>query len=72
MTALSLDLMDITKDWVSSFVMLCQAFTATATSVVVCLCVFLLLVLSSASEKQLNQVEIRIFTWPSQNIPFFY
>ncbi len=28
MTAWSLDLMDITKDWVSSFVMLCQAFTA--------------------------------------------
>ncbi len=28
MTALSLDLMDITRDWVSSFVMLCQAFTA--------------------------------------------
>ncbi len=28
MTALSLELMDITKDWVSSFVTLCQAFTA--------------------------------------------
>ncbi len=28
MTALSLELMDVTKDWVSSFVMLCQAFTA--------------------------------------------
>ncbi len=28
MTALSLELMDFTRDWVSSFVMLCQAFTA--------------------------------------------
>ncbi len=28
MTALSLELMNITRDWVSSFVMLCQAFTA--------------------------------------------
>ncbi len=28
MTALSLELMDITRDWVSSYVMLCQAFTA--------------------------------------------
>ncbi len=28
MTALSLVLMDITRDWVSSFVMLCQDFTA--------------------------------------------
>ncbi len=28
MTALSLELMDITRDWFSSFVMLCQAFTA--------------------------------------------
>ncbi len=28
MTALSLELMDITRDWVSSFVMLCQAFAA--------------------------------------------
>ncbi len=28
MTALSVELMDITWDWVSSFVMLCQAFTA--------------------------------------------
>ncbi len=28
MTALSLELVDITRDWVSSFVMLCQAFTA--------------------------------------------
>ncbi len=28
MTAFSLELMDITRDWVSSFVMLCQAFTA--------------------------------------------
>ncbi len=28
MTALSVELMDITRNWVSSFVMLCQAFTA--------------------------------------------
>ncbi len=28
MTALGLELMDITRDWVSSFVMLCQVFTA--------------------------------------------
>ncbi len=28
MTALSLQLVDITRDWVSSFVMLCKAFTA--------------------------------------------
>ncbi len=28
MTALSLELMDITRDWVSSFVMIFQAFTA--------------------------------------------
>ncbi len=46
MTALSLELMDITKDWVSSFVMLCQAFTAADFSY--CLFVGLLpLVLSS-------------------------
>ncbi len=48
MTALSLELTDITKDWVSYFVMLCQSLQLT--SVVVCLWVFLLLVLSSASE----------------------
>ncbi len=46
MTPLSLELIDITKDWVFSFVMLCQTFTA----VVDCLWVFLSLVLSSASE----------------------
>ncbi len=49
MTALSLELMDITRVWVSSFVMLCQAFTATI-AVVVCLWVFLPLVLASESE----------------------
>ncbi len=36
MTALSLELMDISRNWVSSFVMLCQAFTADDFSC--CLC----------------------------------
>ncbi len=55
MTALSLELMDITRDWVSSFVMLCQAFTLADFSC--CLFVGLYaLVLSSASEMQLNRV----------------
>ncbi len=48
MTALSLDLMDISRDWVSFFVMLSQVFTADD-FVVVGLWVFLSLVLSSAS-----------------------
>ncbi len=62
-TALSLELMDITRDWVSSFVMLCQAFTLADFSC--CLFVGLYaLVLSSASEMQLNRVEIRRLTWP--------
>ncbi len=53
MTALSLELiMDITRDWVSSFVMLCQAFTAADFSC--CLWVFLPLVLSSTSEIMLR------------------
>ncbi len=49
MTALSLELMDITKDRVSSFVVLCQAFTAADLSC----CLFVGLSsfsLSSASE----------------------
>ncbi len=50
MTALSLELMDITRDWVLSFVMLCQAFTAADFSY--CLWIFVPLVLSSSSEIQ--------------------
>ncbi len=69
MTALSLELMDITRNWFSSFVMLCQAFTAADFSC--CLWVFLPLVLSSESEMLLNQVEIRRLTQPLQNIPHF-
>ncbi len=41
-------IIDINRDWVSSSVMLCQAFTAADFSC--CLWVFLPLVLSSASE----------------------
>ncbi len=48
MTALSLDLMDITGDWVSS--LWCFPRPLLLTSVVVCLWGFLSLVLSSASE----------------------
>ncbi len=50
MTALSLELMDITRDWVLSFVMLCQDFTAADFSY--CLWIFVPLVLSSSSEIQ--------------------
>ncbi len=50
MTALSVELMGITRDWVSSFVMLCQAFTAADLSYCLFVCVFLPLILSSASK----------------------
>ncbi len=53
------------------FVMLCRSLLQ-LTSVNVCLWLFLSLVLSSASEMQLNQVEIRRLTRPLQNITLFY
>ncbi len=58
------ELMDISRDWVSAL--------GCFTSVVVCLWLFLSLVLSSASEMQLNRVEIRRLTLPLQNVPLFY
>ncbi len=36
MTALCLELVDITKDWVSSFVMLCQDFAPADSFLFVC------------------------------------
>ncbi len=66
MTALNLKLMDITGDWVSSFVMLCQTFTAADSS-----CLFVGLS-QFCLQQMLNRVEIRTLTWPLQNIPLFY
>ncbi len=51
MTAWNLELVAIARDWVSSFVMLCQAFSS---------CLYAALSafsLSSASEMQLNQID---------------
>ncbi len=48
--------------------MLCQAFTAGGISCCLFVALFAL-VLSSASEMQLNRVEIKRLTWPLLNIP---
>ncbi len=72
MTALSLELMDITRD--------CMGFPLLwgfskpllqLTSVVVCLLVFLSLVCLQRVKCMLNRVEIWRLTWPLQNIPPF-
>ncbi len=68
MTALCLDLMDITRDWVSSFVMLCQAFTAADFSC----CLFVCLEFCLQQVKyMLDRVKIRRLTLPLQNISLF-
>ncbi len=54
----------ITKSWVSTFEMLCQAFPAASFSC----CLFV--GLSVLSFKQLNWAETRWLTWPLKNIPF--
>ncbi len=66
MTALSLELMDITRDCVSWFVMLCQAFTATDFSC----CLFVGLSAFSSVFRKWNKC--RRLTWPLQNIPLFH
>ncbi len=56
MTALSLELMDITRECVSSFVMLCQAFTATDFSC----CLFVGLSAFSFVFRKWNKCSIRL------------
>ncbi len=70
MTALSLDLMDITRDWLSSFVMLCQAFAAADFSCCVCGAFCLQFCLQQV-KCMLNRVEIGRLTWPLQNNSLF-
>ncbi len=67
-TAWSLERIDITRRWVSSLVMLCQASTATVFSS----CLFLghfPFSLSLASECMLNRIQVRWLTWPLHNSP---
>ncbi len=71
MTALSLELMDITRNWVSSFVMFCQAFTAAEFSC----CLFVGLSAFSFVFSKWNawSIGLRSGDWLSlQNIPLFY
>ncbi len=67
MTVLSLEL-NITRDWVSSFVMLCQAFTAADFSY--CIICLLSLVPSSASETHTQsgwdqEIDLAISEYPT-------